>query len=147
MRAGGSIRLGLPRPAGARPAECGWSSGPTEDVTDLHAWAEVYIPGAGWIGLDPTSALFAGEGHIPLAATPHPASAAAITGATEPSVTTMEFANTVRRAQQDPRTTLPYTATQIDDIQQLGEAVDGRLQAAAWSSPWVVSLRSCRPTT
>ena len=104
-------------------------SGPTEDFTDLHAWAEVYIPGAGWIGLDATSALFAGEGHIPLAATPHPASAAAITGATEPSATTMEFANTVRRAQQDPRTTLPYTPDQIDDIQRLGEAVDGRLQA------------------
>jgi uncharacterized protein (DUF2126 family)/transglutaminase-like putative cysteine protease len=106
------------------------ASGPTEDFTDLHAWAEVYIPGAGWIGLDATSALFAGEGHIPLAATPHPASAAAITGATEPSVTTMEFANTVRRAEQDPRTTLPYTAAQIDDIQRLGEALDGRLQAA-----------------
>jgi uncharacterized protein (DUF2126 family)/transglutaminase-like putative cysteine protease len=106
------------------------ASGPTEDFTDLHAWAEVYIPGAGWIGLDATSALFAGEGHIPLAATPHPASAAAITGATEPSVTTMEYANTVRRAQQEPRTTLPYTPTQIDDIQRLGEAVDRRLQAA-----------------
>ncbi len=106
------------------------ASGPTEDFTDLHAWAEVYIPGAGWIGLDPTSALFAGEGHIPLAATPHPASAAAITGATEPSVTTMEFANSVRRAQEDPRTTLPYTAPQIDSIQALGEAVDGRLEVA-----------------
>src|SRR5512132_3684373 len=106
------------------------ASGPTEDFTDLHAWAEVYIPGAGWIGLDPTSALFAGEGHIPLAATPHPASAAAITGATEPSVTTMEFSNTVRRAQEDPRTTLPYTPAQIEDIQQLGEAVDGQLHAA-----------------
>ena len=106
------------------------ASGPTEDFTDLHAWAEVYIPGAGWIGLDPTSALFAGEGHIPLAATPHPASAAAITGATEPSVTTMEFANTVRRAQEEPRTTLPYTAAQIDSLQALGEAVDGRLAAA-----------------
>jgi uncharacterized protein (DUF2126 family)/transglutaminase-like putative cysteine protease len=106
------------------------ASGPTEDFTDLHAWAEVYIPGAGWIGLDPTSALFAGEGHIPLAATPHPASAAAITGVTEPSVTTMEFANSVRRAQEDPRTTLPYTAAQIDSIQALGEAVDGRLEAA-----------------
>jgi uncharacterized protein (DUF2126 family) len=106
------------------------ASGPTEDFTDLHAWAEVYIPGAGWIGLDPTSALFAGEGHIPLAATPHPASAAAITGVTEPSVTTMEFANSVKRAQQDPRTTLPYAPAQIDSIQALGEAVDGRLEGA-----------------
>jgi uncharacterized protein (DUF2126 family)/transglutaminase-like putative cysteine protease len=106
------------------------ASGPTEDFTDLHAWAEVYIPGAGWIGLDPTSALFAGEGHIPLAATPHPASAAAITGVTEPSVTTMEFANSVKRVQQDARTTLPYAPAQIDSIQALGEAVDGRLEGA-----------------
>ena len=105
-------------------------SGPEEDFTDLHAWAEVYVPGAGWIGLDPTSALFAGEGHIPLAATPNPSSSAAITGATEPSKTTMEFANIVRRVHEDPRVTKPYSEAQVEHLQRVGQTVDDRLNAA-----------------
>ncbi|CRZ14698.1 transglutaminase family protein [Mycolicibacterium neworleansense] len=102
-------------------------SGPPADFTDLHAWAEAYIPGAGWIGLDPTSGLFAGEGHIPLSATPHPESAAPITGATGPCESTLEFANVVTRVHEDPRVTLPYTDAAWASIMELGAAVDQRL--------------------
>ena len=103
-------------------------SGPAEDFTDLHAWTEVFIPGAGWVGMDPTSALFAGEGHIPLSATPHPSSAAPIEGATDPVEVTFSFHNQVTRVHEDPRVTKPYTDAQWARIDALGEAVDRRLE-------------------
>lgn len=99
-------------------------SGPEEDFTDLHAWCEVFIPGAGWIGLDPTSGLFASEGHIPLACTPHPVSAAPISGATDECEVEFDFSNTVTRIHEDPRVTKPYSDDEWDSINALGQSLD-----------------------
>ena len=104
-------------------------SGPLEDFTDLHAWVEVFIPGAGWIGLDGTSGLFASEGHIPLSCTPHFESAAPITGATEVTKVQFEFSNTVERINETSRISLPYTTHQIENINALGHTIDQLLQA------------------
>ena len=104
-------------------------SGPENDFTDLHAWVEVYIPGAGWIGLDATSGLFAGEGHIPLACTPDYASAAPVVGATDKCEVSFEFENSVSRIYEDPRVTKPYTQQQWLQINAIGVQVDNALDA------------------
>ncbi len=99
-------------------------SGPEQDFTDLHAWCEVFLPGAGWIGLDPTSGLLAGEGHIPLACSPEPSSAAPITGVLEPCESTFEHHMKVTRVWEAPRVTQPYTDAQWRAIDAVGLQVD-----------------------
>ena len=102
---------------------------PQSDSADLHAWAEAYLPGAGWIGMDATSGLFAGEGHIPLVCTPNASQAAPIGGTVEPAKVDFFHSMSIRRLNDAPRTAKPFSEDDWARVQRVAHCVDADLEA------------------
>src|SRR6185295_1999078 len=101
------------------------------DVVDLHAWAEVYLPGAGWVGLDATSGLLCGEGHIPLACTAYPPAAAPIDGTSDVLASEVSFEMAVGRLGHEARPTAPYTEEVWQELLASGDRADEALLSRA----------------
>ncbi len=120
--------LGLPDSADVRPEVARRPVGPRGRLHRPARLDRDLPAGAGWVGLDPTSGLFAGEGHIPLACTPQPTSAAPISGAHDPCEVEFDFEMSIKRVHEDPRVTKPYTEAQWERIEALGHEVDEHLQ-------------------
>ncbi|HEX5062087.1 MAG TPA: transglutaminase family protein [Kofleriaceae bacterium] len=104
--------------------------GVSRDVVDLHAWAEAYLPGAGWIGLDGTSGLLTGEGHIPLACTASPAHASPLDGTSNVGASAVEFSTAIARLGHETRPTAPFTDEVWSDLLAAGDRADAALGAA-----------------
>jgi uncharacterized protein (DUF2126 family)/transglutaminase-like putative cysteine protease len=117
------IQVGSDEPEGEEVV-----SGPKADSSDLHAWAEVFLPGAGWIGVDPTSGLFTGEGHIPLVCTPSPSQAAPIWGTVEPANVEFRFSLSVERVNELPSVTKPFSEEEWSRVREVAHGVDRKLR-------------------
>jgi uncharacterized protein (DUF2126 family)/transglutaminase-like putative cysteine protease len=105
------------------------SGGPEADSADLHAWAEAFLPGAGWIGMDPTSGLLAGEGHIPLVCAPTASQAAPIRGTSEAANVEFSYSMAIRRLNDPRRASKPFTDQDWMRIRQVAHRVDEELRA------------------
>jgi uncharacterized protein (DUF2126 family)/transglutaminase-like putative cysteine protease len=105
------------------------TSGPRTDSADFHAWVEAFLPGAGWIGMDATSGLFAGEGHIALVSTPNASQAAPIEGTVEPANVEFSYSMSVRRLNDPPRTSKPFSEEEWRKVEEVAHRVDADLKA------------------
>ncbi len=107
--------------------------GVSHDVVDLHAWAEVFLPGAGWIGLDATSGLLCGEGHVPLACASSPALASPVEGTSDTRASDVTFELSVTRLGHEVRPSSPFPEPVYRAVLEGVDQADAALASAGLS--------------
>ncbi|MEZ4487070.1 MAG: transglutaminase family protein [Cyanobacteriota/Melainabacteria group bacterium] len=96
---------------------------------DLHAWTEVYVPGAGWVGLDGTSGLLCAEGHIPLACTVTAEQAAPVFGTASGAAVRFDVHSNVSVVGDETSPDRPYSDDTWRNILKVGDSVDTLLES------------------
>ncbi len=110
----------------------------------LHSWCDAYLPGAGWIGLDPASGLLTAEHHIPLCTASDPTRVLPVLGYRESCEEELQERISLRLLESHAAD-WPYSAAQWTRLESAAASVDAALRGTGIRLGQSTSLEFGKP--